>query len=118
MAIELNGSKFGTNNGTTDLIEMSQNLHHNAITSFRSRNLVSKRVGREMLNSMPRATRSTPTPPGDVAPTETGVARDLAKPQNLIGLRRALWTRIPICFTRRDASARASPGVAGGLAWW
>ena len=26
MAIELDGSKFGTNNGTTDLIEMSRNV--------------------------------------------------------------------------------------------
>ena len=88
MAIELDGSKLGTNNGITDLIEMSRNFHHKEITSFRSRNLVSQRVGREMLESMPRATRSTPTPPGDAAPTETGVARDLAKTQNLIGLRR------------------------------
>ena len=81
MAIELDGSEFGTNNGTTHLIEMSRNLYHNEITSsFHSRNLVS-RVGHEMLESMPRAARSTPTPPGDAAPTVTGVARDLAKTQ-------------------------------------
>ena len=98
MSIELDGSKFGTNNGTTDLIEMSRNLYHNEITSsIRSRILVSKR-GREMFESMPRATRSTPTPPGDAAPTETGVARGLAKAHILIGLRRALWTQIPICL--------------------
>ena len=34
-----------------------------------------------MLERMPRATRSTPTPPADAATTETGVSRDLAKPQ-------------------------------------
>ena len=53
MAIELDGSKFGTNNGTTDLIEMSRNLHHNEITSsFRFRNLVS-RVGHEIIETIP-----------------------------------------------------------------
>ena len=54
MVIELDGSKFGKNNGTTDLIEMSRNLYLNDITSsFRSRNLVSKRVGHEMLETIP-----------------------------------------------------------------
>ena len=53
MVIELDGSKFGTNNGTTDLIEMSRNLYLNDITSsFRSRNLVS-RVRYEMLETIP-----------------------------------------------------------------
>ena len=53
MAIELDGSKFGTNNGTTDLIEISRNLYHNEITySFRSRNLGS-RVGHEILETIP-----------------------------------------------------------------
>ena len=53
MAIELDGSKFRTNNGTTDLIEMSWNLYHNEITSsFRSRTLVS-RVGHEILETIP-----------------------------------------------------------------
>ena len=28
MEIDLDGSKFGTNSGTTDLIEMSRNLYH------------------------------------------------------------------------------------------
>ena len=45
MAIESDGSKFGTNNETMDLIGMSRNLYNKEITSsFRSRNLVS-RVG-------------------------------------------------------------------------
>ena len=53
MAIELDGSKFGTNNGTMDLIEMSRNFHHKEITcSFRSRKLVS-RVGHEILETIP-----------------------------------------------------------------
>ena len=52
MAIELDGSKFGTNNGTTDLIEMSRHLYYNEITFFRSRNLVSK-VGHEILETIP-----------------------------------------------------------------
>ena len=82
MAIELGGSTFGTDNGTTDLIELSRNMYLKEITSsFCSRNLVGKRVGRGMYKSMPRATRSTPTPPGNVAPTETGIVRDLAKIQ-------------------------------------
>ena len=34
MAIELDGSMFGTNTGSTDQIEMSRNLSHNEITSF------------------------------------------------------------------------------------
>ena len=51
MAIELDG--FGTNNGTTDLIEMSRNLYHReVIPSVRSRNLVS-RVGHEILETIP-----------------------------------------------------------------
>ena len=38
MAVELDGSKFGTNNEATDLIEVSRNLYHGEITSsFRSR---------------------------------------------------------------------------------
>ena len=41
MSIEFDGSKFGTNNGTTDLIEMSRNLYHGeVIPSFPSRNLL------------------------------------------------------------------------------
>ena len=53
MAIELDGSKFGTNNGTTDLIEVSRNLYDKEITSsFRSRNLVG-RVGHEVLETIP-----------------------------------------------------------------
>ena len=49
MAIEVDGSKFGTNNGTTGLIEMSRNFYHREdIPCFRSRNLVS-RVGHENL---------------------------------------------------------------------
>ena len=52
-AIELDGSKFGTNNGTTDLIEKSRNWYHGEVTpSFRSRNLVS-RVGHEILETIP-----------------------------------------------------------------
>ena len=82
MEIELDGSMFGKSNGTTDLIETSPNLYHLEVApSFRSRNLVSKRVGCEMLERMPRATRSTPTPSADAAPTETDIARDLAKTQ-------------------------------------
>ena len=75
-----------SNNGTTNLIKMSRNLYQDATVSFRSRNLVSKRVRPEILESMPRATRSTPTPPADAATTEIGVSRGLAKTQNLIGL--------------------------------
>ena len=45
--------KIGTNNGTTDLIEMSPDLYHSEVTpSFRSRNLVS-RVGHEILVTIP-----------------------------------------------------------------
>ena len=52
MAIELDGFKFGTNNGTTNLIETSLNLYHREVTpSFRSRNLVS-RVGHEIPETM------------------------------------------------------------------
>ena len=51
--IDLDGSKFDTNNGTTALIEMSRNLYHNEVTlSFRSLNLVS-RVGHEILETSP-----------------------------------------------------------------
>ena len=50
MAIELYGSMFGTNDGTTDLIEMSRDLYHKEMTcSFRSRNLAS-RVGHEIFD--------------------------------------------------------------------
>ena len=53
MVIELDGSKFGTNNGTTDLMEVSRNLHNKEITSsFRSHNLVG-RVGHEVLETIP-----------------------------------------------------------------
>ena len=52
MGIELDGSKFGTNNGTTDLIEMFRNLYHREATPFRARNLVS-RVGHEILETIP-----------------------------------------------------------------
>jgi len=48
MEIDEDGSMFGTNNGTKDLIEISRNLYH----SFRSRNLVS-RVGHEILETIP-----------------------------------------------------------------
>ena len=52
IAIDLDGSKFGTNNETTDLIEMCRNLYHGeVIPSFRSRNLVS-RVGHEILETI------------------------------------------------------------------
>ena len=34
LAIELDGSKFGTNNGTTDLIELSRIWSYIAITSY------------------------------------------------------------------------------------
>ena len=73
-----------------------------------------------MLESMPRATRSTPTPPADAAPTEAGVARDLAQNQILpdCGEFIICGPKYPfICFTRGAASARASPGVAVGRAW-
>ena len=52
MAIELDGSKFGANNGTTDLIKMSRDLYHREVTSFRSINLAS-RVGPEILETIP-----------------------------------------------------------------
>ena len=53
MSIELDGSKFGTNNGTTDLIEMSRNLYHGEIIPYsRSRTQVS-RVGQEILETIP-----------------------------------------------------------------
>ena len=53
MTIELDGSKFGTNNGTTNLIEMSRNLYRREVTPyFRSRNLVSS-IGHEILETIP-----------------------------------------------------------------
>ena len=53
MTIELDGSKFSTNNGTTNLIEVSRNLYHREVSpSFRSRNLVS-RVGHKILETIP-----------------------------------------------------------------
>ena len=53
MTIELDGSKFSTNNGTTNLIEVSRNLYHREVSpSFRSRNLVS-RVGHKILEAIP-----------------------------------------------------------------
>ena len=52
MEIDVDGSMFGTNNGTTNLTEMSPNLYHKDITSFRSRNLV-RRVGHEILETIP-----------------------------------------------------------------
>ena len=53
MEIELDGSKFGTNNGTSDMIGMSRDLYHKEITlSVRPRNLVSK-VGNEILETIP-----------------------------------------------------------------
>ena len=55
MEIELDGSRFGKNNGTTDLIEISRDLYHREVTYFRSRNLVS-RVGHEFLETIPRPT--------------------------------------------------------------
>ena len=53
MAIELDGSKLGTKNGTTDLIAMSRDSYHGEVTpSFGSRNLVI-RVGHEILETIP-----------------------------------------------------------------
>ena len=53
MAIEMDGSKFGTSNGTTDLIESSRDLYHGEVTSsFRSLNLLST-VGDEILETIP-----------------------------------------------------------------
>ena len=51
LTIELDGSNFGTNDGTTDQIEMSRNVCHKDMTSyFRSRNLlIVSRVGHEFL---------------------------------------------------------------------
>ena len=49
MTITLDGPKFGTNNGTTDLIELCWNFYHIEVTfSFRPRTLVS-RVGQKNL---------------------------------------------------------------------
>ena len=53
MEIELDGSKFGTNNGTTN--ESDRNVSgfvSQRAPSFRSRNLVSK-VGHEILETIP-----------------------------------------------------------------
>ena len=48
----MDGSMFGTNNGTTDLIDVSRNLYHGEVAlSFRSQNLVS-RVGHEILETI------------------------------------------------------------------
>ena len=52
VAIELNGSKFGTNNGTTGLIQMSREVYHREVAYFRSQNLVS-RVRHETLDTIP-----------------------------------------------------------------
>ena len=53
MGIEVDGSKFGTNNGTTHLIGMSRNLYRKETTlSCRSRNLV-RTVGQEILETIP-----------------------------------------------------------------
>ena len=53
MEIDEDGSMFGTNNGATNLIEMSRKLCHCEVTlSFRSRNLVS-RVGYEIIETIP-----------------------------------------------------------------
>ena len=53
MDIDSDGSMFGTNNGTTDLIDMSRNFYHREVTlSLRSRNLVS-RSGHEILETIP-----------------------------------------------------------------
>ena len=68
MAIELDGSKFGTNNGTADLIEMSRGLNHREVSSsFRSLNLVN-RVGHEFLKPShpPGSTIHRPKYPGYV----------------------------------------------------
>ena len=52
MEIDMDGSMFGTNNGTTDLIDVSRNLYHGEVAlSFRSQNLVS-RVGHEILETI------------------------------------------------------------------
>ena len=53
MAIELDVSKSGTNNGNTDLTEMSRPLYHREVTSYvRPRSLVS-RVSHEILETIP-----------------------------------------------------------------
>lgn len=112
------GPRFGTSNGTMDLIEMSRNVsNREVIHSCRTRNLVGKRVVRKIVKNMPRAARSTSILPAYGVPTEAGVARDLAKNPKVIGLRRVLWTRAPICHTRCAELARVSPAVAVGLTW-
>lgn len=114
--IEFDESMFGTNNGTMDLMKMSRNMYHKDITSsFRSRNLVSKRAGRELLESM--STRSTPTPPGGAAPTETDVARDLAKTQNLIGLRELGGSEYQFPLRGGLHRPEQALGWLGGLVW-
>ena len=69
-----------------------------------------------MLERMPRATRSTPTPPADAATTETGVSRDLAKPQkpNRTAASFVDPNTYNICFPLGGTSARASPGWLRG----
>ena len=56
MAIERDGSNFGKNNGTTDLIEMSRDLYHKKVASVCPRNLVG-RFGHEILGTVPLTTR-------------------------------------------------------------
>ena len=88
---------------------MSRDWYHRDVTSFRSRNLVS-RVGHEILESTPRATPSTPTPPTDVAPTDA-TAPVPASPTSLPNRQpnRALAD-----FVDPNASTRARPGVPVG----
>ena len=51
--IDLDGSMYGTNDRTTNLIKMSGSLYHRGVTLyFRSRNLVS-RVGYEIRETIP-----------------------------------------------------------------
>ena len=82
MAIHLDGSTFGTNNGTTDLIEMSRDLYHKEVT-FRSRNLLS-RVGHERESTAKHGTSGNSTTPHagrDTARHHTALRRavELAK---------------------------------------
>ena len=51
MAIELDRSKFGTKNGTTDLIGMSRNLYHKEIILIFAPEIVS-RVGHEIVETI------------------------------------------------------------------
>ena len=50
---------------------------------------MSRRVVRELLESMPRAARSTPFPPADVDPIKTGAARDIASGSSQVVVRLA-----------------------------